>query len=110
VNEFESRYARQLAFPIGIGETGNPYVTITGPGVDKGTALRRVCEHLSVPLEETMAMGDAMPDAAMFEVAGVAVAMGNGSHELKELADAVAPSNSEGGVAWAIRRYVLEVE
>ena len=110
VSEFESRYPGQLAYPIGISETGNPYVTITGPGFDKGTALRRVCEHLGVPLEESMAMGDAIPDAAMFELAGVGVAMGNASPELKALADAEAPSNSEGGVAWAIRRYVLEAE
>jgi hydroxymethylpyrimidine pyrophosphatase-like HAD family hydrolase len=67
-----------------------------------------VCEHLGVPLEEAMAMGDAQPDVAMFEVAGIGVAMGNAIDDVKAQADAVAPSNTEGGVAWAIRRYVLE--
>ena len=55
-----------------------------------------------------MAVGDAQPDVAMFEAAGVSVAMGNAIDEVKAQADAVAPSNTEGGVAWAIRRYVLE--
>ena len=44
----------------------------------------------------------------MFEVAGVGVAMGNAQDEVKALADAVAPANDAGGVAWAIRRFVLE--
>jgi len=85
-----------------------PYVTITAAGVDKGTGLRLVCEHLGVPPQEAMAMGDAEPDIAMFEAAGLGVAMGNGTDDTKEKADAVAPSNTEGGVAWAIRRFVLE--
>jgi hypothetical protein len=55
-----------------------------------------------------MAVGDAMPDVAMFEVAQVGVAMGNAPDDVQALADAVAPSNEEGGVAWAIRRFVLE--
>jgi len=44
----------------------------------------------------------------MFEACGLGVAMGNGTDDTKEKADAVAPSNTEGGVAWAIRRFVLE--
>ena len=105
---FEQRYAGKLAFPVGWSESQQPYVTITVAGVDKGTGLRAVCEHLGVPLEESMAVGDAQPDVPMFEAAGVGVAMGNAIDEVKAQADAVAPSNSDGGVAWAIRRYVLE--
>jgi len=44
----------------------------------------------------------------MFEVAGVSVAMGNAPADVQARADAVAPSNAEAGVAWAIRRFVLE--
>lgn len=86
----------------------NPYVTITAAGVDKGTGLQFVCEHLDIPTGETMAMGDASPDIDMFRVAGLGVAMGNGTDDVKEAAHATAPSNTEGGVAWAIRRFVLE--
>jgi hypothetical protein len=105
---FEPRFQGQLAFPIGWSEAQTPYVTITVAGVDKGTGLRLVCEHLDVPLDEAIAVGDAQPDVAMFDVAGVGVAMGNAIEEVKARADTVAPPNAEGGVAWAIRRYVFE--
>ncbi len=100
------RYAETLALPMGIGE--QMYVTITAGPADKGTALRLVCEYLEVPLEEAMAVGDAEPDLDMFEVAATGVAMGNAVDSVKERADAVAPSNAENGVAWAIKKFVLE--
>ena len=102
---FGERYAETLAFPIGVGD--QTYVTITGGPADKGTALRLVCEYLEVPLEEAMAVGDAEPDLDMFEVAATGVAMGNAVDSVKERADAVAPSNAESGVAWAIREFAL---
>ena len=55
-----------------------------------------------------MAVGDAQPDVDMFEVAGLGVAMGNAIDEVKAKGGAIAPSNTEGGVAWAIRRFALE--
>jgi Cof subfamily protein (haloacid dehalogenase superfamily) len=108
VDAFAERYAGVLTFPVGVSETSQAYVTITAAGADKGRALRLVCQHLGVPSEEAMAVGDAAPDIAMFDVAGTGVAMGNAPEEVKSKADAVAPSNAEAGVAWAIRRYVLE--
>jgi len=38
---------------------------------------------------------------------GVGVAMGNAAEAVKAAASAVAPSNSDSGVAWAIRQFVL---
>lgn len=105
---FESKYPGVLAYPAGWSESMTPYVTVTVAGVDKGTGLLAVCEHLGIAPDEAMAVGDAHPDVAMFEVAGVGVAMGNAIDEVKALADAVAPSNEDCGVAWAIRRFVLE--
>jgi len=43
----------------------------------------------------------------MFEIAGMAVAMGNAPEEVKAAANLVAPSNDEGGVAWVLRELVL---
>ena len=55
-----------------------------------------------------MARGDAVPDIALSAVAATGVAMGNAVDSVKGRADAVAPSNAENGVAWAIRRFALE--
>jgi len=108
VRAFEQRYAGEVEFAQAWSESAQPYVSITGPGVDKGRALRLVCERLGVVPEEAMAVGDAAPDLAMFDVAGLSVAMGNAPHDVKARADAVAPSNAASGVAWALRRFVLD--
>ena len=105
---FEPKYPGMLAFPAGWSESQTPYVTVTVAGVDKGTGLRVVCDWLAIGLDEAMAVGDAHPDVDMFDVAGVGIAMGNATDDVKALADAVAPANDAGGVAWAIRRFVLE--
>lgn len=110
IDRFGARYAGVLSFPVGSGGQTQTYVTITADGCDKGRALRLVCEHLGVPLEDVLAMGDAQPDVDMFDIVGMGIAMGNAPDEVKEKADAVAPSNAEGGVGWAVRRYVLADE
>ena len=55
-------------------------------------------------------MGEAEPDIERLELAAGGSARGNAADDVKARADAVAPSNAEGGVAWAIRRYVLDGE
>jgi hydroxymethylpyrimidine pyrophosphatase-like HAD family hydrolase len=82
------------------------HLTVHHPAADKGRALARVCAHLGVPPEQTLAIGDAESDTAMFAVAGLAVAMGNATDAVKARATVVAPSNDADGVAWALR-YLL---
>ncbi len=84
------------------------YLEITQPGVNKGNALKRLAAYLNVPLERIVVMGDGGNDISMFEVAGLAIAMGNAAPEVKAAADVVAPSNDEGGVAWALRELILK--
>ncbi len=52
-------------------------------------------------------MGDQGNDRSMIEWAGVGVAMGNATDELKRVADFVAPSVDEDGAAVAIEKFVL---
>lgn len=108
VDALAERYAGVLSFSAGWSEAFPPSVTVTVAGADKGRGLRLVCEHLGVPPDEAMAVGDTAQDVPMLEAAGLGVAMGNAPEDVKARADAVAPSNAEGGVGWAIRRFVLE--
>jgi len=52
-------------------------------------------------------MGDAYNDIDIMPLVGFPVAMGNAVEEVKKFAKAVTKSNNEGGVAWAIRHFVL---
>ena len=52
-----------------------------------------------------IAFGDAENDEDMLLAAGVGVAMGNASDEVKAKADAVAPSVDDDGVAVFLREF-----
>jgi Cof subfamily protein (haloacid dehalogenase superfamily) len=95
-------FAVHMAYPI---ET---FLDITREDANKGAALIRLANHLDVPLERTLVIGDADNDLSMFGVAGLSIAMGNAAPQVKAAADRIAPSNDENGVAWALREIVLE--
>jgi Cof subfamily protein (haloacid dehalogenase superfamily) len=93
--------AVHMAYPL---ET---FLDITREDADKGAALIRLADLLKVPMERTLAIGDADNDLSMFDVAGMSIAMGNATPHVQEAADRIAPSNDENGVAWALREIVL---
>ena len=74
---------------------------------DKGTGIRRMCEALGVPLEDTIGFGDSMNDLEMIQTVGTGVCMANGSPNLKKQSDLVCPSVQEDGLAWAFRELGL---
>jgi hypothetical protein len=84
------------------------YLEVTKTGVNKGSALKHLVRHLSLPLADVLAIGDSCNDVSMFEVAGTSIAVENANPEVQARAHAVAPSHEDGGVAWAIREFVLK--
>ncbi len=95
-----------------IGFTSSAFYNIEIMSIDghKGTGLRRIAEHYKIPTENTIAIGDNFNDVPMMEIAGLAIAMDNAEEEIKEICDVVTKSNDENGVAYAIRKYVLNEE
>ena len=75
--------------------------------VSKGSALRDVIDYLGLKASQVMAIGDSFNDLPIFEVAGTKVAMGDAPESLRQLADWVAPSVEEDGVAAAIEKFIL---
>lgn len=78
------------------------YLEITSREADKGAALRRLANHLLIPLDATAVVGDGDNDRTLFEVGGYRIAMGNAVPSLMRLADHVTGSNDDGGAAAAI--------
>ncbi len=68
---------------------------------DKGQALVTLAEYLGVPLERTAALGDGGNDPAMFQRAGLSIAMGQAEEQVKRQADVITGSNLEDGAAEA---------
>lgn len=80
---------------------------ITAQGVNKGAGLLKLCQHLGISPEETIAVGDADNDREVLQAAGLAVAMGNASEHIKALADVVVADCDHDGCAEVIEKYLL---
>lgn len=77
-------------------------------GVDKGKGMELVCQRCGAMLEDTVAFGDSMNDAAMLQKAGVGIAMGNACEELKALANRVCEDVEDDGVGRELERMLKE--
>ena len=80
---------------------------IGGETTSKADALRQMGRLMGIDRSEMMAIGDSPNDIAMLKEAGTAVAVGNAKDEVKAMADYIAPTNHEDGVADAIEKFVL---
>lgn len=83
------------------------FLEITPPGIEKASALGFLCELLHIDREKVMACGDGLNDIPMMQFAGLAVAMENACRETREAADYVTLSNENSGVAYAIKKFIL---
>lgn len=80
-------------------------VEIMGQGVSKASALQLICDQLGIRREEVVCCGDNSNDAAMIQWAGLGVAVGNASQEVKALADYTAQHTFGDAVAEVIHRF-----
>lgn len=80
---------------------------IFAPQANKGAALSLVCERLHIAPQHVMAIGDNPNDLKMRVCAKTFVAMANAPDLVKKCATAIAPSNDEEGVAWALQTFVV---
>lgn len=83
-------------------------VEINAEGANKGKALEVIADDLGIKMSQVMAFGDSFNDIPMLKAAGVSVCMGNGNQEVKVLANIIAPSNDEDGVASVLEETVLK--
>jgi hydroxymethylpyrimidine pyrophosphatase-like HAD family hydrolase len=82
-------------------------VDFTRRGVDKAAAATVLSDMIGVELEQMVGAGDSYNDVPLLRVCGLAIAMGDAPDEVKAIADYVAPSAEEDGLAVAIEEFVL---
>ena len=92
---------RTPAFP------GVDFVNVLAPGVSKGKALESLISFMGIAMSEVMAIGDGSNDASLFSRVGLAVAMGDASDDLKDMAHHVTLDADHSGVAEAVNRILL---
>ncbi|OJF13833.1 Cof-type HAD-IIB family hydrolase [Couchioplanes caeruleus] len=79
-------------------------VEISAAGVTKAAGLAWLCEREGIDAAEVVAFGDMPNDLPLLAWAGRSVAMGNAHPAVKEVADEVALTNDEDGVAAYLER------
>ena len=65
---------------------------------NKGIMLKRMTQHLGIPISKTVVFGDYMNDLDMFKVAGHSIAVENALPEVKAVAQQIISSNINQGV------------
>jgi Cof subfamily protein (haloacid dehalogenase superfamily) len=83
------------------------YLDVTNPTANKGVVIERLSHYIGIPLDRIAAIGDQPNDVLMFERAGLSIAMGNASDEVKRRATLVTTSFADEGFANAIEHIVL---
>lgn len=75
--------------------------------VTKGEGVKLLADKLNIDMKDVICMGDHNNDVEMVDYAGLGVAMGNGTSDIKDVANFVTKTNEENGVAYAINKFVL---
>lgn len=83
------------------------YLDVTNPTANKGVVIERLSRYIQIPLDRIAAIGDQPNDVLMFERAGLSIAMGNASDEVKQRATFVTTSFADEGFANAIEQIIL---
>ncbi|GAB6138280.1 Cof-type HAD-IIB family hydrolase [Halanaerobaculum tunisiense] len=102
-SELSKKYQDKLY----ITRSDDHYVEAMNLKVSKGQALEYLMEQMNLSSQEVIAIGNNHNDVAMFETAGLAVAMENAPEEVKDQADFVTTSNQECGVADALEKFII---
>ena len=91
-------WGEQLSVTCG----GAVWIDIMNRGVDKGTGVARLCEHLGISIDDVVACGDTDNDAEMLEAVGHGYLVANAEERMERFADFRIPSNNDRGVAQVI--------
>ena len=85
------------------------YLEFMPAGINKGNSIKWMCEYLNIPLENTIAVGDAENDITMIKAAAIGAVMKNASDDIKQYGNYITEKdNNEGGVAEVIKKFMLE--
>ncbi len=76
-------------------------------GVNKGASLSAMLSKLGYTREQLIACGDSYNDMTMIGYAGLGVCMKNGEKDVKKIADLIADTNDNDGVARIVEEYLL---
>ena len=106
LNEFETFIPQKWRDEFYVVRSQKYLVEVLTKGVNKAFGLEKLAQKLNILPSEIAAIGDAANDVEMLEYAGLAIAMGNASEEVKAISDIVTDTNENNGVIKAIDQLI----
>jgi len=106
LNEFETFIPEEWRDEFYVVRSQKYLVEVLTKGVNKAFGLEKLAQKLNIQPSEIAAVGDAANDIEMLEYAGLAIAMGNASEEVKAIADIITDTNENNGVIKAIDNLI----
>ena len=106
LNEFETFIPQEWRDEFYVVRSQKYLVEVLTKGVNKAFGLEKLAQKLNILPSEIAAIGDAANDIEMLEYAGLAIAMGNASEEVKSISDIVTDTNENNGVIKAIDQLI----
>lgn len=86
---------------------GEICISVTHSSATKLHGVTTIAEMLHIYPKEMIGVGDGYNDFPLLMACGLKIAMGNAVPELKAIADFIAPSVDEDGVATVIEKFIL---
>ena len=82
-------------------------VDVTNPQASKLHGITTIAKILKIKTKDMIGVGDGYNDFPLLMACGLRIAMGNAVPELKAIADFIAPTVEEDGVATVIEKFIL---
>lgn len=103
----ETSAREALAGVASVTRSQKYYLDISSLAATKGQGVAALCARIGAPLARTAVIGDMYNDISMFDVAGLAIAMGQAPDAVKAKAQRLTRSNAEDGFAAAVDNLTM---
>lgn len=107
IAQVEHRVLKELDGKVSASRSKPRFLDVTEYGIHKGSVVVRLAEVFKVSTKQVAVIGDGPNDIAMFEQAGLSIAMGQGVDEVIRAASCITSSNDNDGWSRGIEKYVL---
>ncbi len=84
------------------------YMEINPKGINKGYAIKWLCDYLNIDIKDSIAIGDNYNDIPMIQAAGLGCCVASAEDDVKKISDYVCEKDySHGAVAEVIEKFIL---
>ena len=89
--------------------TQNQFLEFNNLGVNKGEALKWLCNYLNINIKDTIAIGDSYNDESMLKEAGIGACVKSANDDIKKICKYICEKDFfEGSVKEVIEKFVLD--